>query len=210
MKLLKILPLLLALSACGGNYKETEAGGTAAQFGAQKVNVLSGSLTVSNGSISGSGAALFESRYGQFQSGGSYALDFRLNDGGSLTLVSHANEQLGSGYELIFRRQGAGNDSLKVELRAQGGSWASVSNFAHIDAAGNIQLQIDVHNDESPAHVLVWDRSQGDDFSANAAILNSGEEIDGSPGIGNGIRWGLVLDRAEVTRAERSEPKFEH
>jgi len=212
MKLAKFLPLLLVLSACGGDYKdpETAAGGQEIVLGSQKVRLVSGNLNVSGSSIQGTGSLVFDSRYDSFQSGGSYALNFTLEDGGSVTLVSHSNEALASGFEMEFRREGSGADSLKVALRAQGNIWNSVNNFTAINAADPIQLQVDVHNDETPAHLMVWNRLLGDNFTRPNAILNSADEIDGSPGIGTSTRWGLLLNKASVTRADRSEPKLEH
>jgi len=211
MKALNLMLLLLALTACGGDYKDPEeavGSGKEIQFGSQKVRVVSGSLNVVSGSIQGSGGLIFDSRYEEFKSGGSYGVDFSIDDGGSLTVVSHSNESLASGFELEFRREGA---SLKATLRAQGNSWSATNQFAAVNAAGVVRLQMDVHNDESPAHVVVWDQTaSGDDFSENRAILKSNEEVDGSPGIGTGTRWGLKLNKATITRAERSEPKFQH
>jgi len=199
-----LLPLLLLLASCGGDYPESEEEGV--PFGSDKVRAISGTLDISAGAIQGSGSALFNSRYETFQSGGSYALDFTLADGGSLTLVSHANSSLSGGFELLFRRDGA---ALKVSLHAQGSSWEATTQFNAIDASGALRLQVDVHNDESPAHIVVWDRATAPDFEDHSATLNSADEIDGSPGIGSGIRWGLVLGQATVTSAERSAPKLE-
>jgi hypothetical protein len=216
MKAVRILSfsLLLLLQGCGGDYKDPVSaegsGQEAVLFGSQKVRVLSGTPSVSGGSIRGSGALLFDSRYREARSGGSYALDFTLEEGGMVKLVSHANESLAGGFELEFRRSGTGADSLKVALHAQGATWRSVSNFTNLPADQAVRLQIDLHNDEAPAHILVWNRALGDDFDLTKAVLNSAHEIDGSPGIGSGTRWGLVLDKATVTLAEKGETKFEH
>ncbi len=211
MKALKLIPLLIVLTACGGDYKDAEnsAPEQDISFGSQKARVVTGNLNVSSGSISGTGAIEFESRYEEFKSGGSYALDFTLEDGGSVTIVSHANESLTNGFEVQFFRQGFGPGSLKVSLRAQGAVWNATNQFDSIDASQIIRIQTDVHNDESPAHSITWNRNLGDNFAKDRAILNTAEEIDGSPGIGTGIRWGLVLSKATVMRADRSEPKFE-
>ena len=211
MKTLKLIPLMIALTACGGDYKDADksAPGQDVSFGNQKARVVNGTLDVSGGSIKGTGSIVFDSRFEEFKSGGSYAVDFNLEDGGSVTIVSHANESLASGFEVQYLRQGSGPGSLKVSLRAQGAVWNAVNQFAAIDAAQAIRIQTDVHNDESPAHSITWNRNLGDDFAKEKAILNTAEEVDGSPGIGTGVRWGLILTKATVTRADRSEPKFE-
>jgi hypothetical protein len=208
MKLAKFLPILFVLSACGGDYKdpETAAGGKEAVFGSQKVRMVSGDLNVTGAAIQGTGSLVFDSRYDQFKTGGSYALDFTLEDGGSVTLVSHSNESLANGFQVEYRREGA---AVKVALRAQGNTWNAGNNFNGIDSAGALKFQTDVHNDETPAHVVVWNRLLGDNFAGPNAVLNSAEEVDGSPGIGTGTHWGLILNKASVTRADRSDPKFE-
>lgn len=73
-----------------------------------------------------------------------------------------------------------------------------------VDAAGAITIGVDVHNDESPAHVLVW---SGSDFAEDAAAFNS--EGDGAaPGQGSATFWGLKLAKANVTAATIGDAKF--
>jgi hypothetical protein len=214
------LSLLLILTACGGGGQKTPAlTGSTHRFGSQQLSVLgeSSRLSIGAASLQGTGAVLFTSRFPEVRSGGSVALNFSLEDGGSLTLISHSDSSLENGYELEFRRLGTGTGSLKVSLRAQGNTRDTVNNFGQdvfsgIDASLPMKLQIDVHNNESPAHVMVWSRLITDDFSETAAILNTEDEIEksnGSPGIGSGTSWGLKLNRANVTGAEPSPPKFE-
>lgn len=217
---LSLLVLVLALSACGGKGQGNSANtGSAVSFGSQQVSPIgdASSLNITPASISGTGALVFNSQFSQVRSGGSVALNFSLEDGGSLTLVSHADSALSNGYEIELRRLGGGSGSLQVRLRAQGNVRDTVNNFGQdvfsgIDASLPMKLQIDVHNNETPAHVMVWSRLITDDFSETAAILDTGDEIEksnGSPGIGSGLRWGLKLSRAAVTAAEPSPPKFE-
>lgn len=213
MKFLWIAISAFVLSACGGDYKEPIPSGAMTQFGSQQVTILSGSLT-SGGSLAGTGSVLFSKNYDGYKTGGSYALDFTLDEGGSLTLVSHSNSALASGWEMIFKRQGSGPGSLKVILLAQGisrdtNNSRDIDVFAGMDAAGPLKFQIDVHNNETPAHSVTWSRLLGEDFRKELAILDTAEN-DNSPGIGTGTRWGLRLDRANVTRAEDSEPKSGH
>jgi len=219
MRLLS-LALLFALTACGGNGKNGPvASGPSGKFGSQQVTPIgdSAELRVDPGTLQGTGAVIFSSQFGEARSSGSIALNFSLEDGGSLTLVSHADSSLANGYELEFRRLGTGAGSLKVFLRAQGNIRDTVNDFGQdvfsgIDGSLPMKLQIDIHNIESPAHIMVWSRLITDDFSDTAAILNTKDEVEksnGSPGIGSGIRWGLKLNRANVTGAEPSPPKFE-
>ena len=213
------LALLMALTACGGGKNDSAPVGPTNRFGSQQLSTIgdASGLSVSPGSLKGTGTVVFASQFPEVRSGGSVALNFSLEDGASLTLVSHADSALGAGFELEFRRLGTGSGSLQVRLRAQGNVRDTRNKFGQdvfsgIDASLPMKLQIDIHNDESPAHVLVWSRLISDDFSETAAILNTEDEVEksnGSPGIGSGVRWGLKLNRAAVTGAEPSPPKFE-
>jgi len=156
---------------------------------------------------------LFSQKYDSAATGGSYALDFSLADGGSLVLVSHGREDLSGGWEMEFRRQGAGSGSLRVVVRAGGierdtNNSAGLDVFSGFDASQPLKLQVDVHNNESPTHSLTWSRAISENYAEDQAILNT-EENDNSPGKGSGTRWGLRLNNATVTRAEISAPKFE-
>lgn len=175
------LALLFALTACGGGGdKSSGATGPTNRFGSQQLSTIgdSGGLSVNPGSLQGTGAVVFSSQFPEARSGGSVALNFSLEDGGSLTLVSHSDSSLGNGFELEFRRLGTGAGSLQVRLRAQGNVRDTVNNFGQdvfsgIDASLPMKLQIDVHNNESPAHVMVWSRLITDDFSETAADRKS-------------------------------------
>jgi hypothetical protein len=207
-----LLVVAVLLSACGGNYKD-ETKGTESRFGNQLISVINGNLNTENSTLSGTGAVLFQEELGSVKSGHSYALDFSLNDGGALTLVSHSDSELAGGFEIEMRRIG---NSLKVLLKAQGQERDTIAQngtdvFAGIDASGVIRLQFDLHNNETPTHLLAWNRANGELFTEATAFLNTEDEVDlsnGSPGIGTGSRFGLKLASAIVTRAERSSPKY--
>ncbi len=203
----------LVLSSCGGDYKSPVdvSKESSNSFGGKQLSVVSGNLTIGQ-SIEGSGSLLFAEELASFDSGKSYALDFALEEGGCLDLVSHSNEGLQSGWEIQFCRQGSGVGSLKATVFANGERRDTKKNetveaFEGFDASQPMKFQIDVHNNESPTHTLVWSRLLPIDFTENAAIFNT-EEYDNSPGNGSGKRWGLRLSKARVTYVESSEPKF--
>ena len=164
--------------------------------------VLSGSVVSSASSLAGSGTVVFNTPLTGIQSKNSYALAFSLGDGGSLTLQANSNNQVASGVALRFSRAGA---TLNVALISGGAQKDVSSKFAAINASSAMTMQIDVHNDESPAHVIVW---SGTDFSESAALLNSEEGGYEAAGAGNGSFWGLVLANATVTKAQVGAPKL--
>lgn len=194
------LSLVLVAAACGKKQDPLPAG-TSALLDATILNP--GSLRSEGNSLSGTGSVVFNQPLAGTASGQSYALTFRLEDGGSLTLHSNATNRLQNGIALRFERQGA---TLHVKLLAAGAENDVSGAFATLDASTELQLQIDLHNNEVPAHILVW---SGSDFSEDAALLNTEEAGREAPGNGAGQYWGLELTQASVTRAAVSEPKFE-
>ena len=195
-----IISLVLFTAACGKKQEPLPAGASAL-LDATILNP--GSLRTDGGTLSGTGSVVVNQPLAGTASGQSYALQFRLEEGGSLTLYSNASNRLQNGLALRFDRKGT---ALRVKLIA-GSTENDVSDaFAALDASGDIQLQIDLHNNEVPAHVLIW---SGTDFSEDAALLNSENAGREAPGNGAGQFWGLELAQASVTRAVVSEPKFE-
>ncbi len=213
----KLFVLFFLLSACGGDYQPMAVPGEAFSLLGQTGRLLSADgLAVTESKIEGQGSLLFDQSFSEFRTGASYALDFSLVEGGRLTLVSHGHDDLSGGFELEFQRRGSGPGSLKVTLRASGRSLDTINAhgidmFGGMDAAGPLRFQIDVHNNESPAHLLVWSRLLSDNFAEDQALLNTEDDVDlshGSPGIGVGTRWGLRLENAILTRAQKGNPVF--
>jgi hypothetical protein len=209
---------VLFLVSCGGGKRTPAATGEQIAFGGQNLTVLgeSGELTVGPESIKGTGSILFQSALNSVTENSSYEIYFQLEDGGSLTLYSHANSALAAGYEMEFRRQGSGAGSLKVTLRASGNTRNTLDErgvdvFGGLDAAKLLRFQIDVHNEENPAHVLLWTLPLGRDFTEDGSIFNTGDARDksnGSPGNGTSTRWGLALKNATLLKAEKSAQKY--
>lgn len=217
MKLLLSLSLLFALSSCGVKIGSPDApnGRSArdATFGSQAVRLVSapGALTADNGVLQGTGTSIFRQPLASRSSASGYEIYFQLQDGASLTLISHADESMEGGFEIEFHRQGSGRGSLQVALRANGTSRGTASPrggevFQNLDASGPLWLEVDVHNEMlNGARALIWNLAQtGSDFSPTAALLDTADPLwksDGTPGNGSGNRWGLYLQGATVNRA---------
>lgn len=204
----------LFLTACGGEYRDPPAPASGrVPFGSQSVQVLNGSITADGSTLAGSGTVLFDKAYLSVRSNGSYALNFTLEEGGSVTLVSHGDAGLNNGYEMKFERQPNGRLMATITTLGEPPRDTdrddATNGFADLDATLPILLQIDVHNKESPAHSLAWNRAIPGNFTAANSIFNS-EDNDNSPGIGQGTRWGLRLNRAIVSWAEQSDAKAAH
>lgn len=169
--------------------------------GVDYATITTGTLQHRESSIEGSGSLIIITPLASISSKESYTLQFTLKDGGSLTLVTHSNNLLSSGLTMTFSRSG----SALSGLTQAGITLSTPFLLAGIDASGTIQLQIDVHNDESPAHILVW---SGSNFIEEAALYNSEDPGLNAAGNGAGTYWGLVLSNAKVTEASVGTPKF--
>jgi hypothetical protein len=190
--------LVVALSACNGDDGNTV---TYSLDGAGYVVITSGTLQHNSTNVSGSGSIVFNDPLPGIASKSSFELSFTIQDGGSLTLGGYSSNQLANGVNVVMSRSGA---TLSVVLEAEGNQNDVSALFTGIDASGTIGVQIDIHNDETPAHILAWN---GQDFDEAAAIFNSENDGD-TPGNGAGSFWGLILEDAVVSTAAAGDAKF--
>ncbi len=195
---LGLIALILAVNllSCGS----TSATGDT--LGGQKIVVVeAGDLTKSDSSISGTGSFVFNTPLASLDSKDSYRIVFTLQKGGSLSLATHSDTALAGGLNIVLSR-GAEADTYTAKMVRASGETAMTAVTG--DATGDITLQIDAHNDETPAHVVVY---PGSDATFTAPIFNS--ESDGAaPGNGTATYWGITLTKAGITSAVRSDPKF--
>ncbi|MBX2986623.1 MAG: hypothetical protein KF802_01890 [Bdellovibrionaceae bacterium] len=182
------LPLLLAfsLAACGGGDNPDRR--------APAFEILNdGGLTKTGESYQGTGVLRSNEALSSSQSDNNFRLRFSLNDGGSLTLVAHADRHLRNGIEIRFQRTGT-DLSIFVRVADRTVDWSEAfQEKSGIDASGEIVLSVDVHNGPTHhdyAHVLFWKNDEKD------AFFDGAEDADGTPGKGRGDVWGLLLEDA--------------
>ncbi len=177
-------------------------------------------------SVEGFGELLFLCPLEQVQSQHSFELSFELEEGGSVTFVSFANGELQHGFEIEWRRQ---HEELVVQARSggveqnwSGPSWAprfAEGHFASVHASKPLQFTVDIHNWETPAHVLIWQGLRKPQRQTpHQALFNSATDTlelknnypQSSPGNGQGRFWGLRLDGARITGANFGAPLAGH
>ncbi len=152
--------------------------------------------------LSGSGSVLFKNPLSEIGSKDNFLLEFRVDDGGSLELLTHTDNAGKSGVSAIITRDGT---ALSLAWAA-GGETSDKTTLDGIDASGTIKLAIDIHNDETPSHNLVWDGNSTANTEDNA-LINSEDDI-ASPGKGSGTFWGLTLSKSTVLSAILQAAKF--
>ena len=171
--------------------------------GMEYVVLDAGNLQHNGTSVSGSGSFVVREPLGQTTSEQSFVLNFTLEEGGSLALVSNSKSKLEDGWNLRFTRTGA---ALTVAMIVGASQTDVTSRFSGVNASGEINLLVDVHNNEDPAHILVW-RGNASPFDVGDALLNS--QVHGaSPGSGTGTAWGFVLNKATLSQATLGTAKF--
>ncbi len=191
----------LALFGCGKDDKKDTAGLVEGILASKSYYLVdAGTLERTDSQIKGTGSVVFVSPLDGLDAKTNYNLTFTLEDGGSVELVAHSDSTLSKGVSVVLSRAGS---VLNAKLKADG-TETETKVLGGITASGVAKISIDVHNDENPSHILIWDGA-GDAFAEDDALLNSEAE---TPGQGKSTAWGLVLTKATLTAATLAEPKF--
>ena len=190
LKALCLSFVLLFVSACGsttgskGNPSVTMHRLNGAEYGF----IENGTLKATETSVAGTGKILF--RDARPHEDSSYLISFSLEDGGSIHLVTNADNKLSSGITLTFARSGA-----KLSMIVQVGSekYDVSADFAALDATKPQRVDLEVHGH---GHVKV--------YGVGSEMLEYGFRTRVP-----GRFWGFVLDRATLTEAKADKAKPE-
>ena len=120
-----------------------------------------------------------------------YTLNFSLEENGSLTLISNAQAGLKSPVALTFERRAA--DKLAIVLKDGDQSYELQDSFTGLSAAGEISVQVDVHEH---GHIVMWIGSEEDEWAFTSEV--------------NGTFWGLKLSSAVVNSVKLDQAKEVH
>lgn len=196
MKKLFAFVCILLLVACGDPKKDSGAGSNTQRFSGRDFLVLNQGtvLESTEQTLNGTMDIVSVEPLKSKQSNNSFSLEFSLKENGSLTLVANSDNKLENGMNIQFQRSGLpGNEKLTMYLANSDGVY-STKLLKFINPTKSIQVQIEVHNSEKPAHIIV---SEG-----NHSVYNS---LGKGRGNGNGNFWGLSFKNAIVNSAEQSE-----
>lgn len=185
--------LLVLLTACGGGHNPDKNGNVPYRELSDGRRVMTESITT-------------------VAAGANFEVSFDIEDGGSFTLYTFANPDLQNGISIQFVRI---QNSLKVFATAQGTVQDWSPRFASVDAAQTVTLTIDIHNNERPAHIMIWSGLKNSSLNHRNTLYNSAEDsldlnYDNSPGNGFGRSWGAKLDNAKLHKATLSSPQDAH
>lgn len=184
---------------------------------AQKQQILDGlefkvikdnTLVFENNSISGSGRILALQTLQDAKSF-SFSLKFSLEDNGKIDFFAFANNQLEKAFVISVSRLGA---KIKFELSKEGKvvDYSELEGVAEINAINSISLEIDLHNGENPAHMIMWNSALVSEFNEQNSILNTADEPKQSPGTGSGQFVGFELKDATLESFKLNKPHVTH
>jgi len=161
------------------------------------------SLSFEGTTLKGTGDAIAKLPLAESKAGGkNLALTFSVDDGGTLSVKTFASATLENGINIVFTRTGS---ELKIKTTHKQDT--STEKTLSVNSSSQISVAIDVHNDESPAHILVWNGTESTPTESNA-LFNT--ESDGnSAGQGAENFWGVSLSKATLSNVTISEPKYE-
>ncbi len=196
--------LSLGLAACGGDKTANPTEDTKSWQNRSYKILNEGSFSLTDQALVGNASILFTQPLGHIDSNKNFKVGFLLLDQGSVELRSFTNTKLDQGVTLRFSRTG---DNLYLTLIA-GKSETSPRLLSGINADGYVVLSVDVHNSESPTHILVWEPNITNATDDNA-LFNSDADAT-TPGRGVGQFWGLVLNNATVNLLDVTKARFGH
>ncbi|MEN9530503.1 MAG: hypothetical protein RI932_2376 [Pseudomonadota bacterium] len=205
---LVVMLAAIVISASGCGKKDS---GTAACSGGYQIESLcfksqsNANFVFNSGALSGTGSAVAVEPLSEKTDGGrNISISFSVQDGGSLVLRTFAKNDLSSGIDIKFSRS-----SSKLNMSfIQGETISSAKELEGIDASTEIKLLVDVHNDESPAHIVVW--SGAGSFNKEQPLHDS-EDSGAIQPAAQGVDkyWGIALDKATLSKVAVGEPKDE-
>lgn len=214
------LPVLL--SGCGNGTRILPD--TSLALGNSFFQALAGNCSVAtdqNGVryFSGNCMLLANGNLGGLDSARSFAVDFTLQDGGEITFHTFASSTGSNGLSLKFIRVG---DVLRARVLVANRETNYDAQFSSISASGRVNLLIDVHNNELPAHLLIWPATAAPNFALANKLINSICGINGprppdrdchnfsSSGRGQGEYFAVSLQNAELFQITIGPPKYAH
>jgi hypothetical protein len=210
--LLIILSSVALVSCSGGNNPDRElqqkAIDTKQIISGIAYEILENSNLIFDGvKASGSGKIIALTSVDKPQ-GSAFKIALDLEDNGEVILHTYSDNKLKNGFDISIARQGA---KIKFTLTSSGKTvdYSELEGIASINAVETIELSMDVHNNESPAHFILW-KSSETTFDENTAILNSADEPKATPGNGSGLFFGLTIKDASVIGLKNYKPYVSH
>jgi len=205
MKFIQSCALMLFLSACGSDLLTPQDDISRSFKGLDQDLILIdiGNLNISSSEISGSGAFVVNDPLSGVASEAHFKIDAALREGSWLEFIVFSSSDLRDGISFLFRRS-ENLVSLKISNSYRQASWSDMIRLYDED---RISFSLDVHNQEQPAHFILWD---GLVAGRRIADLIDSAEDDLNLGNGRGAFWGMRLENATVFQISREQAVKSH
>lgn len=177
------------LFGCGKDISEILAPESAVLGGNAYEIIGNATLSITDKSIAGSGKVAVA--IPRATNNNHYSLKFKLDPGGSLTLVTNARSNLEGGLAIRFYRQG--NGLLGGHLKTSVEDYDFTGDLSG-DALSSVNPEVEVHGDHG--HFSI-DGVADSELEYTVTMPNSGRY------------WGLILNQAEVTKAVAGEANLD-
>lgn len=173
----------------------------------------------------GNGKIRFKKQFLSSSDNVNLKLSFTVEKEGTVTLLSHGNEGLSNAVSLKFVRN---ENNLLLDLGDE-----HVEDLG-IDSSGQINISVDVHNAETPTHVIVWNTHGNlgpEEASFNSASEHNHDHDHGDENHdsekeddhdhdhgaeeeleivnGTGTFWGVSLEKAKLISGESGEAQYQ-
>lgn len=201
--------LLLVFSVACNDDSSPSAQSTSGRIGKTEFVLKdSTSLSFEGSTLKGTGSALAKLPADELAGEKNFKMSFTINDGGSVELIAFSNDSLTNGVGVKFSRAAS---ALKVELTGTENPLNISSAFSDVSAEGTVAVHFDVHNGETPAHVIGWTTATDNPDGSNSKFDSERDEdtFGAFAGKGSGTFWGLVLKDAQVNDADARGVKFD-
>lgn len=182
------LGLLVVLAGCGSEIFNSLSPTSTVMGGERYETQGNVNLTFTNDAIRGSGKVIASSPRPTDDS--SYKLEFSIEEGGSVTLVSNAKSDLEGGILVRFYRRNSGLLGAKLQTSTKEYDF---SDEIIADALGTKNVGIEVHGH---GHLIV-------------SGLSKEPRVFGTSALTSGRYWGMILENAKVTQAVAAGPSID-
>lgn len=198
---LSCLLIALFLNACSSDDSVQESSSNTIIIGGTAFTQIDGNnISISNSATAGDGTLMGLNPLGSLASGKNFKLEASLKAGGSIILKAYADNSGNNGLNLNFT-----NSNNALVVTASGSDFSSDLTSYFSDASPtDFTFYIDVHNDETPAHVLVWDKDP-----TTTPIYDSEDDTPGFEANGSDTYFGVTLDSASLKKLTLSSPNLE-
>lgn len=196
--------VVLSFVSCGSDDDDSgQIEGNSFSLGGNQYNIVENNgLASESGNVSGTGAFVALAPLGSTEEGGHYIIEGKLFSGSYVELSSNSTNRAASGVGIRFTNSGG---ELQVALVGNGASTDVTTSFSGRSPT-DLSYRVEVHNDETPAHILVWP-GDATSYTEETALLNSEEGIS-TPGNGSGSFWSIKMNNSSVTSLTREDEKF--